>query len=125
MRMIQNLYLRRLVFTLGWLCVFAGLIGVFIPLWPTTPFLLAAAWCFFRSSPKAYVWLRTRPHLGAAITDWEERGAIATRTKALALSTMAGSMAILWLIVPLMWVKVSVSALLILVSAFLLTGPPA
>lgn len=53
-----------------------GLIGVVLPLLPTVPFLLLAAFCFARSSPKLHHWLITHPRFGPSIVAWENRGAI-------------------------------------------------
>ena len=123
MKLIKNPMLRRATFVVGVVFVVFGTVGIFVPLWPTTPFLLAAGWCFFRSSPKAYFWLRSRPHLGKAIDDWERKGAIATSAKLFALSTLLGSLVIIWWIVPFLWIQMSVTVLFSIVSTFILTRP--
>lgn len=56
----------------GWLFVLLGLIGIVMPLFPTTPFLLVALMCFSRSSPKIYDWLFNHRILGKPLRDWEE-----------------------------------------------------
>ncbi|MEK9767049.1 MAG: YbaN family protein, partial [Thalassolituus sp.] len=55
---------RILVLLVGWLSVALGFIGIFLPVLPTTPFLLLAAACFVRTSPKFYQWLIDHPRLG-------------------------------------------------------------
>jgi len=55
---------RLLVLFVGWLSVALGFIGIFLPVLPTTPFLLLAAACFVRTSPKFYQWLIDHPRLG-------------------------------------------------------------
>ncbi len=73
--------LRAVLLVSGWLCVGLGLIGVLLPVLPTTPFMILASICFARSSPRSHKWLLSRPHLGPAIQDWEREGAIRTRAK--------------------------------------------
>ena len=73
----------------GWLCVTLGVIGIPLPVLPTTPFLLLAAICFGRGSPAARAWLINHAHLGPPIRRWEEDGAISRRAKIVSVSTMA------------------------------------
>ena len=58
-----------------------GVIGLFLPLLPTVPFLLLAAFCFARSSTWLHNWLLAHPTFGPPIKDWQRRGAIRRRTK--------------------------------------------
>ena len=67
---------RLALLFIGSLALVLGVIGVFVPLLPTTPFILLAAWCFLRSSPRFHAWLTTHPRFGPIIRDWHERGAI-------------------------------------------------
>ena len=68
----------------GLMSLAAGLIGVVLPLLPTVPFLLLAAFCFARSSERLHHWLVTHERFGPSITDWHERGAISKRAKRMA-----------------------------------------
>lgn len=72
---------RLLLSALGLFFVGLGTLGVFLPLLPTTPFLLLAAACFARSSPRLHGWLQASPLLGPLLLDWERHGAIAPRAK--------------------------------------------
>jgi len=56
-------------------------IGAVLPLLPTVPFLLLAAFCFARSSERLHAWLLDHPRFGPPITDWTERGAIGRGAK--------------------------------------------
>ncbi|MGH1464040.1 MAG: YbaN family protein [Cognatishimia sp.] len=69
---------------LGLLALAFGLIGVVLPLLPTVPFLLLAAFFFARSSERLHNWMLQHPQLGPPITDWQERGAINPKAKRLA-----------------------------------------
>ena len=66
---------------LGWFFLVLGIIGIPLPLLPTTPFLLLSAFFFSRSSPRLHAWLRTHPVLGKTIRDWEEHKRISLRAK--------------------------------------------
>lgn len=58
-----------------------GIIGVFLPLLPTVPFVLLAAFCFARGSERFHDWLVEHPRFGPAIRDWRETGAISRKGK--------------------------------------------
>ena len=89
--------MRFLYIAIGAVAVALGIAGVFLPLLPTTPFLLVAAWAFARSSPRLEAWLVGHPRLGPPLVAWRERGAIPARAKAVALTFMAASLAyLLW-----------------------------
>jgi uncharacterized protein len=80
---------RPLWLAFGVLNVAAGAAGVVLPLVPTTPFLLLAAYCFARSSPRLHAWLLEHPRFGPLITDWQQHGSIARRAKITAVTLMA------------------------------------
>ena len=80
----------RAVWTgLGLLALAIGAIGVILPLLPTTPLVILAAFCFSKSSPRLRSWLLTHRIFGPLIRDWEATGAIAPRYKAIACCAMA------------------------------------
>jgi uncharacterized membrane protein YbaN (DUF454 family) len=76
----------------GMAFVAVGIAGALLPLLPTTPFLLLAAACFFRGSPRAHDWLLSHPTFGEAIRDFRAGRGVRARTKAVAIATMAVSM---------------------------------
>lgn len=76
---------RWLYMGAGLLAVALGLLGVVLPLLPTTPFLLLAAGCFARSSPRLQRWLYRHPLFGTLIRNWEERRCVNCAVKRLAV----------------------------------------
>ena len=72
---------RGVYLGIGTLSVSAGIIGIVVPLWPTTCFLLLAGWCFARSSPRAERWLYENRLFGRYLAAYRERGVISTRVR--------------------------------------------
>lgn len=76
--------MRYLWAAIGLLCLLLGAIGIVLPLVPTVPFLLLAAFLFARSSERLHNWLLSHPNFGPIIDDWHSRGAIRPMAKRLA-----------------------------------------
>lgn len=76
----------------GVLAVVLGLIGIVVPLLPTTPFLLLAAACFARGSQRMHGWLLNNRLFGKFISDYEQGRGIPARAKAIALLMMWSSL---------------------------------
>ena len=72
---------RALFLPLGFISLILGIMGLLLPLLPTTPFFILAAACFSRSSRKLYKWLMTHSVLGPILVDWESHGKIAFNVK--------------------------------------------
>lgn len=72
---------RAAYLALGLLMLALGFIGIFVPVMPTTIFVIAAAWCFGRSSPRLEKWLLQHPQFGPPLRAWRESGAISRRAK--------------------------------------------
>jgi hypothetical protein len=82
----------RIVWTLaGGLALALGVAGIVLPLVPTTPLLLLAAFCFARASPRLEMWLVEHPRLGPPIRNWRAEGAISPRAKGLALMAIGAT----------------------------------
>lgn len=90
-RMIALLWWR----TLALLCVVLGVIGMFVPVLPTAPFLLVAAWAGGKGWPALEAWLLAHPRHGPAIRRWRDHRAVPRRAKWLASATMAISVALI------------------------------
>ena len=68
-----------------------GLLGIFLPLLPTTPFLLLTAYCYFQSSPKLYNWLINQPRIGQYILNFQQNRVIPKKAKISALTMLWAS----------------------------------
>jgi uncharacterized membrane protein YbaN (DUF454 family) len=85
--------LRIVWIVLGWMALLAGLIGIFLPVLPTTPFILLSAACFARGSARFYFWLYEHRVFGPVLQDWQNHRAIPLRAKQLGIGMMWVSMA--------------------------------
>jgi uncharacterized membrane protein YbaN (DUF454 family) len=85
---------RTVYFAVGAISVGLGIIGIVLPLWPTTCFLLLAGWCFARSSPRAERWLHENRLFGRYLRDYREHGVISTRVRHLTLGVLWGCIAV-------------------------------
>lgn len=89
-------WIRRVLIVAGFLFVGLGILGIFLPVLPTTPFLLLAAACFARSSQKFYNWLLNNRWFGRYIRNYREGRGIPLRVKIITIS--------------LLWVTILISA---------------
>lgn len=85
----ENGMTRHISLILGWLAVGLGMIGIALPLLPTVPFMILAAFLFARGSPRAHAWLTGHARFGPHIQAWQETGGIARRAKLAAILAMA------------------------------------
>jgi uncharacterized membrane protein YbaN (DUF454 family) len=79
---------RAMLIAGGSVCLGLGIVGVFLPLLPTTPFLLLAAACYVRSSRRIYDWLLNVRWLGSYVRSYRERRGVPLRVKTLAISLL-------------------------------------
>jgi len=75
-------------FGIGASSVVLGVIGIFVPLWPTTCFLLLAGWCFARSSHRAERWLHENRLFGRYLRDYREQGMISPKVRTTSVLTL-------------------------------------
>ncbi|MDW0358820.1 MULTISPECIES: YbaN family protein [Halomonadaceae] len=100
-----------------------GVLGIFLPLLPTTVFMLIAIYCASRGSPRFEAWIRSRHYVGPLLVTWEQERAIPKRAKIVAVCTIAVSaIIIVWSLGP-GWLSGSVVALLMLIALWLATRP--
>lgn len=117
--------LSRAVFlVLGLFATALGIIGIFVPLMPTTVFLILAVACFARSSERLEQWLLTHPRLGPPIHRWRAHGAISPGAKIFAVAGMASGLAMFWYAVRPQWYWLLLAAaLLAACAAYVLSRP--
>ena len=94
----SNTFVRWILICCGWCSILAGVIGVFLPIVPTVPFLLLSAACFARSSVRFHTWLLDHKLLGTLVRDYQDGSGIPLRAKQMAIG--------------MIWVSFSTSAFL-------------
>ncbi|KIZ37824.1 MULTISPECIES: YbaN family protein [Stutzerimonas stutzeri subgroup] len=119
-RQHRNPLIRSILLGVGWLAVVLGFVGIFLPVLPTTPFLLLAAACFVRSSQRFYDWLVGHPRLGPWFRDYLEGNGIPLKGKVYAIATMWISIGISCWLVPLMWARIGMLLSATLVTLYIL-----
>ncbi|ATR82300.1 hypothetical protein CS390_06860 [Pseudomonas sp. HLS-6] len=112
--------MRYLLLAIGWLSVALGVIGIFLPVLPTTPFLLLAAACFARSSPRFHDWLINHAQLGPWIRDYLNGEGIPLKGKVYAIGLMWASISLSCYFVPFPWARGFMLTSAVLVSVYIL-----
>ncbi|GIU25252.1 inner membrane protein [Shewanella colwelliana] len=103
---------RGMYLVVGLCSLLLGLIGIAVPLLPTVPFVLLAAFCFARSNQRLHNWLMTHPWFADALQDWDRERAIRKGLKKKAYIATSVSFLVSIAIVPLIWVKVMLACML-------------
>ena len=116
--------MTRLIWLIGGgLSLLLGVVGIALPLLPTVPFLLLAAFCFARSSERLHRWLLDHPTFGRPIQDWQARGTIGRVAKWYASASIALTFGIslaIGVAVPVLAIQ---AAVLLSVLLFIWTRP--
>lgn len=115
---------KIVLLTFGHFFLVLGIVGAFLPVLPTTPFLLLAAYFYSKSSDKIHNWLMNHKYLGPPLKDWQERGVIGIKSKWLAtvMLLLIIALRIPTLAIPLA-AKVFAISVLIGVLVFIWTRP--
>ena len=115
---------RRLPYlVLAYACIALGAAGVVLPLLPTTPFLLVAAWAAPKASPRLDAWLHQHPRFGPILTAWREERAIPKRAKWLACVMLLASWLVMLATTSLPWVPIATGILFVCVGTYVCTRP--
>ena len=111
---------QKLLFILGWIFAGLGFIGVFLPIMPTVPFMIVAAFCFSRSSPRLHRWFLSQPHIGPSLQDWEDNRVIRLSTKWIATVMVTGSVIMTsYFLNVVVWAKVTMVVVCALALIFI------
>lgn len=115
---------KIVLLTLGHLFLALGIIGAFLPILPTTPFLLLAAYCYSKSSSKLHQWMLKHKYIGPPLKDWQQNGVIGLKAKILAATMIL--LVITWRIPKLdvaLPIKIVAGSVLFAVLIFVCTRP--
>ena len=123
---VKSDLLRFILIGIGWFSIAAGVVGIFLPIMPTVPFLLLAAVCFSKSSARFHSWLIEHKHLGPLVRDFLLSGAIPMKAKIAALTMIWISFPLTaLLLVKILWLKLLLLAAAGAVTLYLLYLPTA
>ncbi|MGL4187698.1 MAG: YbaN family protein [Sphaerotilus sulfidivorans] len=112
---LRPVWWRALWLSAGLVALLLGVVGIFLPLLPTTPFVLLAAACFSRGSTRCERWLLSHRTFGPMVRDWRRHRAIPRRARWLAFAMMAiGSVVAAWSLPRLQWLPALCCALVAL-----------
>lgn len=108
----------------GGIALVLGVIGIFLPGLPTTPFVLLAAACFAKASPRVHQWMLQHQLIGPLLRNWEEHRSLTLRTKCVAIGSMLLMIAIsIWSFADRPWIQISLLILAAIGAATVLRIP--
>jgi hypothetical protein len=117
-------FVKVMLITLGSISLFLGVLGLFLPVLPTTPFLLLTAYLYAKSSKRMYFWLISNKYFGKYIQRYRDGLGIPLKTKIISLSTMWTSMLItIFYFIPLLFVKILLFLVACAVTYHILSKP--
>ena len=114
---------RWLMMALALVSLLLGLMGLFLPVLPTVPFILLSAWAAARSSPRLLAWLEGHPSFGPMLTEWRRGGVVRRRAKWMATFTMGASAVLMLVTLPKRWTAMLLIACMACVLIWLWRRP--
>lgn len=114
---------RVLALLLAYIFLGLAILGVFLPLLPTVPFLLLAAWFSAKGSERLHRWLYAHPLFGSILIDWEQQGAVSRQSKVLAVLMLCGSWIYLYFTLNNYWLFTGITVIFLAVVIYLLRRP--
>ena len=114
--LLQSKIIRYLLILCGTISLALGIIGIVIPLLPTTPFLLLAAVCYARSSEKFYTWLLTNRWFGNYLKNYYEGKGIPIQAKILIITTLWITIIISIILINISWITLILLLIAVLVT---------
>ena len=116
-KVIKNRPLRLLLMACGFLFLFLAFLGAILPVVPTTPFLLVAAACFYRSSEKFYNFIMNNKHFGKYLRDYKSGAGIPLNIKIVTLSSLwISTLVSIYFFIPYSWLKILVFIINIIIT---------
>lgn len=114
---------RHLWALLAWTSLILGIIGAFLPIMPTVPFILVSAFAASKGSKRLRGWLLAHPKFGRAIIEWERDGTVRRGSKWLATAMMAASFVGMLVFSPLWWVPAIAGSIMAMTAVWLWLRP--
>lgn len=109
---------------LGWLFFGTGLVGAFLPVLPTTPFMILALWMFSKSSERFHQWLYHHRLFGPSLQKWQQHRVIPFKAKLLSVSMMSLSFVYMLIYSPVSWkMDVLIGVLMLYGAGYVLSKP--
>ncbi len=115
--------MKSVMIVIGCISLLIGILGIFIPLLPTTPFVLLSAWLFVRSSPRLHTWLTENRYLGEYVRNYQNNKALPLRMKATSIVLMWATIlyAIFFVVEGRLWLQILLFLIALAVSLHILT----
>lgn len=109
---------------MGWVFVGTGVVGAFLPVLPTTPFMILALWMFSKSSDRFHSWLYNHPVFGPSLQKWHQHRVIPPMAKIASVSMMSASLIyiVVWSVVPV-WGIILTGVIMLYAAWFVLSKP--
>lgn len=124
MKLHSSPVIRGLLWTVGTISLILGIVGIFLPVLPTTPFLILTAYLYAKSSERFYNWLMNHRRLGPYVRQWVEHRCLTLRTKLLALALLTAAIASSNVFfVDWFWAHLAMALTGILVGVYVLSFP--